>query len=104
MEFITLLVFVQAFILDGDVKVRVFELIKVKSSQALKVINRRSVFAAFAQGFVFWLPCLQSRFDLSWIKSGKKIAFLFPDLFSNDRSDSARRVCFGLVDLSFVIR
>ena len=39
MEFITLLVFVQAFILDGDVKVRVFE--KIKSSQVLTVINRR---------------------------------------------------------------
>ena len=39
MEFITLLVLVQAFILDGDVKVRVFELIK--SSQVLTVINRR---------------------------------------------------------------
>ena len=57
MEFITLLAFVQAFISDGDVKVRVFEPIKIKSSQALTVINRRTVFAAFAQGFVFWLPC-----------------------------------------------
>lgn len=28
MEFTTLLAFVQAFILDGDVKVRVFELFK----------------------------------------------------------------------------
>lgn len=34
MEFITLLAFVQAFILDGDVKVRVFELIKTKRSHA----------------------------------------------------------------------
>ena len=57
MEFITLLAFVQAFISDGDVKVRVFELIKITSSQALTVINRRTVFAAFSQGFVFWLPC-----------------------------------------------
>ena len=58
MEFTTLPAFVQAFILDGDVKVRVFELIKIKSFQAfnLAVINRRSVSAAFAQGFEFWLP------------------------------------------------
>ena len=36
-----------------------FELIKIKSFQAfnLAVINRRSVSAAFAHGFVFWLPC-----------------------------------------------
>ena len=45
MEFITLLAFVQAFISDGDVKVRVFELIKIKSSQALTVVNHRTVFA-----------------------------------------------------------
>ena len=78
MEFITLLVFVQAVILDGDVNVRVFERIKVKSSQALTVINRRSVFAAFGQGFVFWLPCLQSRFDLSWISRERRSPSSFP--------------------------
>ena len=60
MEFITLLAFVQAFILDGDVKVRVFEVIKI-----ITVINRRTILAAFAQGFVFWLTCEHSRFDLS---------------------------------------
>ena len=65
MEFITLLVFVQAFILDGDVKVRVFELIK--SSQVLTVVNRRSVLQLLHNWLVFWLPCLESRFDLSRI-------------------------------------
>ena len=80
MEFITSLAFVQAFILDGDVKVRVFELTKIKSLRAfnLTVINRRSVFAPFAQGFVFWLPCWQSRFDLSEVSRERGSPSSFP--------------------------
>lgn len=55
MEFITLLAFVQEVILDGDVKVRVFELIKIKSSKALKAINRRSALQLLHKGLCFGL-------------------------------------------------
>ena len=47
MKFTTLLAFVQTFMLDGDVKVRVFELIKTKSSHAFNGHYSQISFCSF---------------------------------------------------------